>query len=93
MKQLRRPATCIPHSASPLVWLYKVNFLKKVLFQYWNFEINLHQLVKNIAKGPTIKVQNKTTKMYNLQTLKKNPDFSFVWLYQYLRIVVSRATK
>ena len=33
-------------SASLLVWLYKVKFLKKVLFQYRNFEMNLHQLVK-----------------------------------------------
>ena len=54
-----------------------VKFLKKVLFQYQNFEMNLHQLVKKFAKGPTINGQNKTTKMYNLQPLKKNPDSSF----------------
>ena len=37
-------------SASPLVWLSKVNFLKKVLFQYRNFEMSLHQLVKKYCQ-------------------------------------------
>ena len=37
-------------SASPFVWLYKVNFLEKVLFQYRNFEMNLHQLVKKYCQ-------------------------------------------
>ena len=36
---------CIFISASPLEWLCKVKFVKKVLFQYRNFEMNLDQLV------------------------------------------------
>ena len=34
----------------PLVWLYKVIFLKTVLFQYQNSEMNLHQLVKKYCQ-------------------------------------------
>ena len=51
-----------------LLTLHDLNFgtLNKVLFQDLNFAMNLHQL-KNIAQKPTMKGQNKTTKMCNVQ--------------------------